>query len=172
MKIAITGHTSGLGKACFDYYSNLPTFEVKGFSRTTGFNITKPRTIITHISNFKYDIFINNAYDGFAQVNLLYELIKKFEGKIINISSNSSDGIKNKVWPYAVHKSALDKANQQLFHNGYNVTNVKFGWLDTARVKHIDEPKIDLLDAVDTIDHVVNNPNRIETITVLPTGKY
>ncbi|MBR20282.1 MAG: hypothetical protein CMA64_09105 [Euryarchaeota archaeon] len=172
MKIAITGHTSGLGKACFDYYNNIPTIKVKGFSRTSGFDITDPTSIITHMSNFQYDVFINNAYDGFAQVNLLYELIKVFKGRIVNISSNSSDGIKNKVWPYSVHKSALDKASQQLFHNGYNVSNIKFGWLNTDRVEHIDESKIDLFDAVNTVDYVVNNINRIETITVLPTGKY
>jgi len=169
MKIAITGHTSGLGKACFDYYNDIPTIGVKGLSRTSGFDITDPTSIVTHISNFHYDVFINNAYDGFAQVNLLYELIKDFKGKIVNISSNSSDGIKNKVWPYSVHKSALDKASQQLFHNGYDVTNIKFGWLDTDRVKHIDESKIDLFDAVNTIDNVINSTSRIETITVAPS---
>ena len=169
MNIAITGHTSGLGKACFDYYNSRPSITVAGFSKSNSFDISNPTPILHGCLD--YDVFINNAYDGFEQVNLLYELIQGFKGKIINISSNSSDGIKNKVWPYSIHKAALDKANQQLFHNGYNVTNIKFGWLDTDRVKHIDEPKIKLDKAVEIIDNIVNDANRIETITVLPTGK-
>ncbi len=167
MNIAITGHTSGLGKACFDYYDSIPTITVSGFSRSNSFNISNPAPIIH--GSLGYDVFINNAYDGFEQVNLLYELIQGFKGRIINISSNSSDGIKNRVWPYSIHKAALDKANQQLFHNGYNVTNIKFGWLDTDKVKHIDEPKIKLNNAVELIDSIVNSPSRIETITVAPS---
>jgi NAD(P)-dependent dehydrogenase (short-subunit alcohol dehydrogenase family) len=167
MKIAITGHTSGLGKALYEFYTSIPYDKVIGLSRSNGFDINNPTPILDAIQGF--DVFINNAYDGFEQVNLLYELIQGFKGRIINISSNSSDGIKNKVWPYSVHKAALDKANQQLFHNGYNVTNIKFGYLDTPKVEHINEPKIDLTDAINTIDTIIDSDQRIETITVLPS---
>jgi hypothetical protein len=162
MKVAITGHTLGLGRACYIHYGT----NAVGFSRGNGYDINNPADIIKDSTDC--DIFINNAYDGFAQVNLLYELIKTFKGKIINISSNSSTGVKNKVWPYSVHKAALDKASEQLSHNGYDVSNIRFGYIDTARIKHIKEPKISIQEAVLTIDDVINSPNPIPLTTLLP----
>ena len=37
MKISITGHSKGIGKACFDLLSK--EHNVVGFSRSNGFNI-------------------------------------------------------------------------------------------------------------------------------------
>ena len=58
MKIAITGHTKGIGKCIFDNIIS------DGFSRTNGFDITKPDTFIDSIKNF--DVFINNTLYNFV----------------------------------------------------------------------------------------------------------
>lgn len=76
MKIAITGHTSGLGEELFKTFSNL-RHSVTGFSRTTGFNINSledRRRILDQIED--YDVFINNAYSNFnnSQLFMLKEV--------------------------------------------------------------------------------------------------
>ena len=87
MKIAITGHTKGIGKAIAGLYY---TDEVVGFSRSNGYDITEPNDIariITESANC--NIFVNNAYHDFAQCDLLermFELWKNDPTKtIVNI---------------------------------------------------------------------------------------
>ena len=172
MKIAITGHTSGIGKSLFDYYESVPWPRediVIGFSRSNGYNINNPQKIIEQ--SLDSDVFINNAYDGFNQVSLLYELINNgYEGKVINISSTSSDGIKNQIHPYAISKYALDKASEQLFYRGFNVTNLRLGWVDTPRVseKAKNKNKMSTNYVVDVIEWVLNQPHRIKEMTICP----
>ena len=57
MKISITGHTSGLGQALFNHWSNAG-HNLTGFSLSNGFNID---TDIEKISDAEFDVFINNA---------------------------------------------------------------------------------------------------------------
>jgi short-subunit dehydrogenase involved in D-alanine esterification of teichoic acids len=166
MKIGITGHTSGLGEAI---YNILNDTEVKGFSRNNGYDITTPQSIIDEIEN--YDIFINNAYSGFSQVNILYDLYEKWKNedkKIINISSNSSDGIKTKSHIYAIHKSALDKASEQLHYDKgvCKVINVRPGWIDTPRVKHITATKMNSYTLGRFIVDLIYNDLNIKEITI------
>ena len=164
MIIGITGHTSGIGKAIYEKYDNSI-----GFSRSNGYDIGKNRKIIESASTI--DVFINNAYEEFFQVELLYGLINSgYKGKVINISSNSSDGIKNQIHPYAISKYALDKASEQLFYRGYNVTNLRLGWVDTPRVaeKAKDKKKIPTDYVVNIIEWVLNQPHRIKEITITP----
>lgn len=69
MKIAITGHTRGLGKGLYEQLGALG-HEVSGFSTSTGFDVNKElnrRTIVGVCQNF--DLFINNAY-GWIDPNL------------------------------------------------------------------------------------------------------
>jgi len=85
VKVAITGHTQGLGKALFDIYDNS-----MGFSRSNGFDINDPDPIVK--ASLDCDIFINNAWDKFAQINLLENLFYfwRYQNKtIVNISSVS-----------------------------------------------------------------------------------
>jgi len=142
MKYFITGTRRGLGKALEDIYGNVQSLE-------------------------ECDIFINCKHDGFKQVELLYEAAK-LNKKIINISSNSGDGNKNKPHIYAVQKTALDKANEQLFYQGINTTNVRFGYFDSPRVDHINEPKMSIEYCINIIDWIITQPHRIKEITVIP----
>ena len=66
-KLAVTGHTKRIGKAIYDAFPNSI-----GLSKSTGYDITdeNSRTRILHAVR-DCDIFINNAHDGFGQVELL-----------------------------------------------------------------------------------------------------
>lgn len=68
MKIAITGHTSGLGKFLFDKYSL--DHNCIGFSRSNGFDLEKDHDII--VKKIKTcDLFINNSFAMGAQMKYL-----------------------------------------------------------------------------------------------------
>jgi NADP-dependent 3-hydroxy acid dehydrogenase YdfG len=161
--IGVTGHTSGIGKAIHDRFIGSI-----GFSKSNGYGIKfESEAILDALED--YHVFINNAYDGFSQVNLLYEFVQRYpDKKIINISSNSSDGNKNKIHPYAIHKAALDKASEQLFYLGYNVTNLKLGWVDTPRTEHKDVDKMDPEYVAEVVYWIVQQPHRIKELTITP----
>ena len=75
MKIAITGHTAGLGKELFEHYNSLG-HTVLGISRSTGFDIVSGQDeIVTAISG--YDLFINNTHHNNCQSELLDKTVNK-----------------------------------------------------------------------------------------------
>jgi nucleoside-diphosphate-sugar epimerase len=86
MKIAVTGHTSGIGLAFYNKFIQLG-HNVLGFSRSNGHDIS----LISASKFAEYDLFVNNAYHPTGQNKILEELLKLWEGTdkcIINISSN------------------------------------------------------------------------------------
>lgn len=87
MIISLTGHTKGLGKEMFDTLTK--QYEVRGLSRSNGWNIKDSDKIIDEIKNT--DVFINNAYYKDYQSELFIKLfnIWKYTNKfIININSS------------------------------------------------------------------------------------
>ena len=96
MKISITGHTKGIGKAIYNVLSE--EHDVIGFSRSNGFNISDPRKIF--VASIGCDVFINNAYimdtkDQINLFNMFFEQWKDDPNKfIVNIGS------KSKYYPY------------------------------------------------------------------------
>jgi len=137
VKISITGHTSGLGKALFNHWSNAG-HNLTGFSLSNGFNID---TDIEKIANVEFDIFINNAYSKYQQVELLYMLYEKNKDRkctIINIGSASSDGNVDRIKPYAIEKLALEKACLQLQFNTSicKILLIKPGRMQTLMAAH------------------------------------
>ena len=91
MKIAITGHTQGIGKCAFKRLSP----NIIGFSKSTGYDITKfndRKRIIEESKNC--DIFINNANAGFGQTLLFLELFEEWRNTnktIINVGSRIAE---------------------------------------------------------------------------------
>jgi NAD(P)-dependent dehydrogenase (short-subunit alcohol dehydrogenase family) len=142
MKYYITGTRRGLGKALQNKYGNCNSLE-------------------------ECDIFINCKHDGFLQVNLLYKAAE-LNKKIINISSNSGDGIKSHAHKYAVEKNAIDKANEQLFYQGVATTSLRFGYFDTERVAHIDADKMSVEYVISVIEWVLAQEYRVKEITITP----
>lgn len=88
MRIAITGHSAGIGLALADEYTNLG-HEIVGLSRRNGYNIRNLTKILHPIIDC--DVFINNAQAGFAQTELLAAVWKEWRNQadklIINIST-------------------------------------------------------------------------------------
>jgi NADP-dependent 3-hydroxy acid dehydrogenase YdfG len=91
MKIAITGHTKGIGRAIAGLYY---TDEVVGFSRSNGYDIFNPDDVKKIIeSSLECDVFVNNAYHGTSQVNIFEKLLKYWNNDptktIVNINSRT-----------------------------------------------------------------------------------
>ena len=142
MKFFITGTRRGLGAALLDYYGNCNSLE-------------------------ECEVFINCKHDGFKQVELLYKAAE-LDKRIINIGSNSPDQSKSRPHIYQIEKSALDKANEQLFYQGTDTTVVRFGYLDSPRVQDIDAKKMSIDYCCSVINWVLDQPHRIKDITVCP----
>lgn len=175
-RIAITGHTSGIGLATKELLSE-KGFKVSGFSRANGFDLSKPDTIANIVEGSRnFQVFINNAFCEWAQIDLLYALFDKWYREpriIINISSNSGDGDKNYPHKYAVIKSALDKAAAQLNNvpdNQCRIVNIRPGWVSTPGIAHlgVKEGQLSPQDIAYLVHFVITSPQiHIPTMTVL-----
>jgi NADP-dependent 3-hydroxy acid dehydrogenase YdfG len=91
MKVAITGHTKGIGKAIAELYY---TDEVVGFSRSNGYDISDISSINSIVNaSLNCDVFINNAYYGTAQVDIFEKLLAHWNSDttktIVNINSRT-----------------------------------------------------------------------------------
>ena len=129
MKIAITGHTAGIGKAFAEQLSRLG-HSIIGISRREGENIR--RTAHTASIIEPCDMLINNAQAGYAQTELLYEVWSRWQGKeryIWNISTAMTEEPTNSrpdgqddiiMSQYRNQKLALEEASRQLkFKNNW-----------------------------------------------------
>ena len=168
MKIAVTGHTSGIGKSIYDYFLEQNN-DVIGFSRSNGYNISnkEDRTNICNLSE-NFDIFVNNAYNNFdnSQELMLADRLESWkdtEKIIINLSSR---------WTTGNHKYCHDKmsiddiCNKHLFSK-IHLINLKPGLINTPRVSAEQGAKLKTKSVVDIIDFILLNKNefKIHSIT-------
>jgi len=91
MKVAITGHTKGIGKAIAELYY---TDEVVGFSRSNGYDISDISSIDSIVNaSLNCDVFVNNAYYSTAQVDIFEKLLVHWNNDptktIVNINSRT-----------------------------------------------------------------------------------
>ena len=116
MRVAITGHSEGIGKS----FSEILTergHEVVGLSRRNGHNIRSLHKIIGPIVDC--DWFINNAQAGFAQTELLYKVWHQWHNKpkliwlIGSIMSNQYN-TEFEMQEYKLQKQTLDQAYYNL----------------------------------------------------------
>lgn len=147
-KIAMTGHTKGLGKILFD------NFEIDGFSRSNGYNTNNVDHVISTIK--KYDIFINNVQHN--QVDIAQKLWALWKDnpkkKIINIGSRAKDFIKT---DYGFKKHMLSEFSKHANFNGdCRVSCVNFGYLNKLTDKQI----------IEAVSYVLNTDYIVEEITV------
>lgn len=163
MKISITGHTSGLGRSLYDHWISLG-HDVTGYSRENNYNLENDVEKMSQDRSF--DIFVNNAYYNFKQVDLLYSLYEKNKNRnciILNIGSASSDGNVDRIKPYAIEKLALEKACLQLQFNSTHckILLLKPGRMKTKMVEHINDRKLELQSVINTIDWILDQPREI-----------
>lgn len=148
MKIAITGHTKGIGKALTEYFT-AHGHTVIGFSRSNGFDITDQQTreYIGKVLE-TCDVFINNAYAPYAQKQLLLDTIllwKNTTNTIINIGSKST--LIKAVPPY-MEDYVQDKLQQstiikdRIFKARPHIMNFTIGLVDTDMAKAFDARKM------------------------------
>jgi len=144
MKIAITGHTKGIGKALSEVFGQ--DHEIIGFSRSNGYDITKQEIVDKIIHEIKdCDVFINNAYAPDNQTQLLIKSVFQWEKQdkvVINISS---------MWCYydhphefiqqyrkeKIHQNNFVKEKIQAAMFAPKIMNVLPGFVDTDMVKDV-----------------------------------
>ena len=146
-KIAITGHTKGIGKAIADLYSK-KNYQVIGLSRSNGYDIeTKQQAIITKI--FDCDLIVVNAYSGRGQYELLKQIYSAFHHhhkKVVIITSTSGtpegkdeDNYGADYNEYCWHKEHLIKyvseLQEELFNKPLSVYDVCPDVVDTDMIK-------------------------------------
>jgi len=133
MKIAITGHKKGIGKAFADQLS-ARGHEIVGISRSDGENIRRT----AHTANLiePCDMVINNAISMYAQTELLFEVWHKWQPSkeihyIWNISTRVCEqdhdidinGLTmRESMQYRNQKMALELAHHQL---NFQPSNIK-----------------------------------------------
>lgn len=159
MKIALTGHTSGIGKELHNLYPDAICF-----SRSNGFDIANNhiRNSIVEKSQI-CDVFINNAYAGNAQQELLscfWEQWKNKDKIIINISSRAADYSTNNSYQhynYASYKHALENTSLYMaqLQMPCKVICVKPGYVDTPAITNVVSKKITAIDVANFIKSLI-----------------
>lgn len=175
MKVLITGHTSGIGKAIYNYFDNLG-YECVGCSRSNGYDISiiESQDKIVDLAK-DVDIFVNNAYSNFdhSQLNLLRRVHEIWNGQdkiIINVSSMITV-FKDLPHPlltrYAETKRLQDEFLLDKLENPY-VINLKLGTTDTPRVTWDLQKKMTTDDVVEILDFIFKNRHKykVNSITV------
>jgi NADP-dependent 3-hydroxy acid dehydrogenase YdfG len=120
MKVAITGHTSGIGLAIADAFRARGA-EVVGLPFCSGNDSAAHRDRIA-ASAADCDVFVNapDPHDPDAQIQLLFRLARTWQGQdrtIINLGSHAAGRhLDGGADPRAVYMRALDAACQQLFN--------------------------------------------------------
>jgi hypothetical protein len=146
--IAITGHTSGLGKLLYD------NFNMDGFSRTNNYDVTNIDNIVLAVKD--YSVFINNVNKNQLEIaEKLWSLWKTDPTKtIINIGSRAKDFVKSN---YGYKKKLLSEFTKHANFNGKcKVSCVNYGYLDKLSEQQI----------IETMAFVLNNDYVLEEITV------
>lgn len=170
MKIAITGHTKGIGKALWDHFQQ-QGHEVLGFSRSNGFEL--PRDYISVIAAAKdCDVFVNNAYAGNAQALILAQLCQfdwdNQEKHIINLGSMAALMPIHGQPIYAAHKAGLTRVveNFQSRQTLPRITNLNPGVVDTPGTANNASPKrMSVDDVVAVVDFCLKFSHTILDIT-------
>ena len=138
MKIAITGHSAGIGKELANVYTDLG-HDIVGLSKRDGHNIRNIPKISDLIE--PCDMFVNNAQTGYAQTELLFEMAKRWTNtkKHIVVISTMMTQDPVSVLPglemiaYHQQKMALEEAVKQLRYQrlGVKFTIVRPGYIAT-----------------------------------------
>jgi len=169
MKIAITGHSRGLGKALADKLCTEHT--VTGYSRSNMFDISDSVTQEKIYQDLQeHDVFINNAYSGFVQIDLfkhVYDMWKDQDNKtIVNIVSRTKYGVGNAKHYQRIKKELSHTAMQKILSENKKcrVININPGYIRTDMVANV--PKTHKMltpeECADIIIWTINQPHHIE----------
>ena len=165
MKIVITGHTRGLGKAFYDYFVKDPSNTVIGLSKSQGVNVESTDTVVNLATGC--DLFINNAYSGTAQ----NRLVKRLNGLVpMIIVSGSQGGYFSNLIPteYGQHKKDLAELCHMISLDKNSTTKILH--LDLSCLEgnevDIDDPNNIKCDSITALSDIVAT---VDFWTKLPT---
>jgi NADP-dependent 3-hydroxy acid dehydrogenase YdfG len=164
MKIAITGHTDGVGKSIYEKL--LTEFDVVGLSRSNGYDIKNIDVILEQIEGC--DVFINNAFQQNYQTLLFEKLFNKwkFLPKLI-INMNSSCVYEPSDWNlfYANSKKDFREVSMNIIRSNVDkrvrVTNLYPSTL-SSHIGFESLNKIDIEHVSDIVYWLVTQPVEIE----------
>jgi hypothetical protein len=181
MRIAITGHTSPMGKGVYDHYSK--TYDCLGVSRNTGYDLTKSEDQDRVVSEaMTCDVFLNIAHVGASQSSLLLKLQERWTHdaplrKVITIGSLATKVPKKLLDQVGIDKQYLkDKHHIDAVHNAL-ANQTPFGpQLKFSLVRVLNygektgdrsgEPTCTAQDIIRTIDYVIDESMYISTLDV------
>jgi len=139
MKIFVTGHTSGIGKAVYELAEE-KGYIVAGGSRRTGFDISDSNV---YPQVLDYDVLVNNAYHYSGQLDLLKYVHSHWTNspkRIINVGSWRKDTLLGRPLSslnYSVAKKALETYSFWISDNEVLCKSMMYnpGFVDTPLVR-------------------------------------
>lgn len=133
-KIVITGHTSGIGKAIFDKFTEVSCHDIIGMSRSNGYDIDKDFDKVVEEAAGA-EIFINNAYRDSQQLKLFHALKDKV-GSIVVMGSVSRHYPELIPTDYVHDKQALAEACrlESINPDGIPVLHLDLGFLEGTEI--------------------------------------
>lgn len=162
MKVAITGHTKGIGFAVKQIIEQ-QGHSVIGFSSSTGYNISLEedrKRILNEIHDC--DVFINNAYTPQGQTLLLKSIIDLWQGldkTIININSKSTLIPTPPPFMLEYVKDKLEQKSiiaSRFFKGSPHIINVTLGLVDTDMAKVFKANKMQPENVAKLIWHLIS----------------
>jgi len=188
-KIAVIGHTKGIGKAICDLY-NKKKYQVIGMSRSNGFDIVHDQEkIIENIEGC--DLVVLNAHADRGQLNLLkriYGLYAFDKMKVAVITSTSGlddepDTSQFQVWDkfkyvqYCEIKKELieyiEELQQELVSKHLSVYDVCPDVVDTDMIKGLwgSLPKLTANEVADAVRHCFESTYNVNKIVIQKNAK-
>lgn len=154
-KIVITGHTSGIGKAIFDKFTEVSCHEIIGMSRSNGYDIEKDFDKVVEEATGA-EIFINNAYRDSQQLKLFHALKDKVEMMVVmgSVSRHYPELIPT---DYVHDKQALAEACrlESINPNGIPILHLDLSFIEGTKIQG-DDPTAFLSDYNTPLEDIVD----------------
>jgi len=153
MKVVITGHTWGIGKALYDSFKSAE-WEVVGLSRSNGYDIDTDFARVVEAATGA-DLFINNAYRDRQQTRLVHALKNKV-GKMIVMGSVSRHYPELIHTDYVHDKQELAEACRliSIDPNGIDILHLDLSFIEQPTPN--DDPTAFSSDYVIKFDEILN----------------
>ena len=175
MKVALTGHSKGIGAALARTLTD-QGHVVVGYDLTNSYDITQPGVIKTIVEmSSDCDVFINNAYVDVAQTKLFNAIISAWQytdKMIINISSKMvfrSDIVENKHVIYKRNKLDQNKiVRSRINYTTPHILNIISGFVDTdLTIPWGDSDKMNPDDFAQLVIHLISLRDKIQVQEII-----